>query len=52
LTTTFLGLIGALVIFAGTWLYVAGLAPPFPLNAWLFNGAVVLSIGLAVAGGR
>ena len=41
-----------MVIFAGTWLYVAGLAPAFPVNAWLFNGAVLVSIGLAFAGGR
>jgi len=36
----------------GTGLYVAGAAPPFPLNMWGFNGLVLLCMGYALLWGR
>ena len=50
--TTLLGILGAAAITVGTWLYVAGIAPPYPLNAALFNAALLASLILALAGGR
>ena len=50
--TTLGGVLLALVIAVGTWLYVAGIAPPFPINAWAFNGALCLAAVYALALGR
>jgi hypothetical protein len=46
------GVLLALVIVAGTGCYVAGAAPPFPTNAWAFNGALVLCVVYALLFGR
>lgn len=46
------GVLLAAVITVGTWLYVAGKAPPFPLNAWAFNGMVLVSLVYALLFGR
>jgi hypothetical protein len=41
------------LVTVGTWLYIAGIAPPFPVNAWGFNGMVLLCLVFAlVFGGR
>jgi hypothetical protein len=42
----------AAVVAAGTWLYVAGLAPPFPWNVWGFNLLLGLCLAYAFAFGR
>ena len=47
-----LGAVLALAIAAGTALYIAGMAPPFPESAWLFNGALLLALALALLAGR
>ncbi|MGV3719627.1 MAG: hypothetical protein ACO1SX_01860 [Actinomycetota bacterium] len=36
----------------GTWLYVAGFAPPFPLNAWAFNALLLVCLAYALLFGR
>jgi hypothetical protein len=46
------GALLALAIAAGTALYAAGMAPAFPQNAWLFNAALLLALGLALLAGR
>jgi len=46
------GVLLAALIAVGTWLYVAGVMPPFPWNAWAFSAALWTSIGLALAFGR
>lgn len=46
------GVLLAAVVTAGTWLYVAGKAPPFPLNAQAFNGMVLVSLVYALLFGR
>ena len=50
--TTLGGVLLALVIAAGTWLYMAGLAPPFPTNAWAFNAALCFTTAYALTLGR
>jgi hypothetical protein len=50
--TELLGAMMALVIAAGTALYVAGIAPPFPLNAGAFNAALLMALALALLAGR
>lgn len=50
--TTALGIILAVVVVAGTALYIRGMAPPYPYNAWAFNGMVLLSLVLALLAGR
>jgi hypothetical protein len=49
--TDLLGALLALVIAAGTGLYVAGVAPPFPARAWAFNAALMLALALALLAG-
>lgn len=39
-------------IAVGTWLYVAGVAPPFPWSAWAFHGALAVCLLYALAFGR
>jgi len=46
------GVLFAGLIALGTWLYVAGVSPPFPLNAWVFNGLVLGSTAYALLLGR
>lgn len=46
------GLLLAGIVTVGTWLYVAGKAPPFPLNAQAFYGMVLVSIIYALLFGR
>jgi hypothetical protein len=46
------GVLLAGLVVVGTWLYVAGHAPPFPLSAWAFNGLVILSTAYALLFGR
>lgn len=46
------GMLLAGLVTLGTWLYVAGLAPSFPLNVWAFNGMVLLSLVYALLFGR
>lgn len=46
------GMLLALFVTAGTWLYIAGVAPPFPLNSWAFNGLLLLCLAYALAFGR
>ena len=49
---TWTGLFLSLVVAVGTWLYVQGDAPPFPLNAWAFRGMVLLTTLFALLFGR
>ncbi len=46
------GVLLAAVIAAATWLYVSGQAPPPPLNAWAFHGALLLCTAYALLFGR
>ncbi len=46
------GVVLAAVIAVGTWAYVAGIAPPYPMNAAAFNGALLATLALALLGGR
>lgn len=50
--TTWLGVLLSAVVVIGTALYVLGIAPPFPYNAWAFNGMVLISTALALTRGR
>lgn len=50
--TTLVGVLLSLLIAVGTWLYVAGIAPPFPANAWAFNGVLCIATLYALALGR
>ena len=47
-----IGVILSVVVAVGTGLYVSGVAPPFPANAWAFNGLLVLCVALALRFGR
>lgn len=49
---TWLGMFLAVVAAVGTWLYIRGDAPPFPLNAWAFRGMVLLTTAFALGFGR
>jgi hypothetical protein len=46
------GALLALVVAAGTWCYVSGIAPPYPLNDWAFNALLLLCLAFALAFGR
>jgi preprotein translocase subunit SecY len=46
------GALLAFLVAAGTALYVAGAAPPYPWNARLFNLLLAVSIAYALAFGR
>ena len=49
---TAIGVILSAVVGVGTGLYVAGIAPPFPANAWAFNGLLAAGLVLALGFGR
>ena len=40
------------VVALATVLYVSGIAPPFPLNAWAFNLLLLICTGWALLFGR
>lgn len=42
----------SLLVVAGTALYVAGLAPPFPWSMWAFNATLAACLALALHSGR
>jgi len=46
------GMALALLVTVGTWLYITGIAPTFPLNAWAFNGLLLLCLAYALAFGK
>lgn len=46
------GMLLAAGVTAGTWLYVVGVAPPFPLNALAFGGLLFVSFLYALLFGR
>jgi hypothetical protein len=50
--TILAGVLLAMLVTAGTGCYVAGLAPPFPYNAWAFNGLLAACLLLALLRGR
>lgn len=39
----------ASTVAVGTWSYVSGIAPRFPLNAWAFNGLLIVCLVYALA---
>lgn len=46
------GMALAALVTVGSWLYVSGVTPPFPLNAWAFNGLLLVCLAYALAFGR
>jgi hypothetical protein len=46
------GILLSVVVAAGTWLYVAGIQPPFPWSVWAFNGLFAVCVVLALWFGR
>lgn len=46
------GVILALVVVAGTALYVRGVMPPYPQNQWAFDGLFLVCLAYALAFGR
>ena len=50
--TTAGGVALAAIVALGTALYVRGIAPPFPYNAWAFNGLLLACLAYALCLGR
>lgn len=50
--TTLVGILLSVVVVAGTWLYVAGIAPSYPWNTATFNGMLLVCLGFALWRGR
>ncbi len=46
------GIVLAVVVTAGTALYVRGIAPPYPQNVWAFQGLLALCLAYALLFGR
>ena len=46
------GIALAAVVTAGTWLYVAGIAPPYPWNLRAFQLLLLVCLGYALLLGR
>jgi hypothetical protein len=50
--TPLAALLLASVVSGGTGLYILGITPPYPWNAWIFNLMVVVCLLFAIVFGR